>query len=309
MSGIQPGGGETPQDDSVVTGTLASNGATVEISTEDRATVIAIYPTAISAFVVPQGTADDVTWYNLVGYPVSSGEAVSILTANVPYVIPCAGWIKVRLTSAFWTAGSTAVTLTASIKRQRDALTAIARTSQPTALGSTVQGIPGVNKYGMLHAAAAIDTLVEWGKVFRVTTNYVSTGAAPETAFMLLRNPAGYGISIKILGITFQVPVTGSVEYRVYRAPTVTAVGTALTPVGNRQTGQAAAVGLMYRLPTIAANGTLTNAVHLQNTTTPHRDDSGISRWLDAGNDMLITVEKSGAGVLTCVTVDYVEQA
>lgn len=296
-------------DDLTVTDTLSFNGDTVEIATEGRTSVIAYYPTAISSFVVPQVTMDNVTWVSVYGYPVVTGEVTSLLSSATAYVIPAAGWLKVRLIASFWSAGTTSVTLTATSAPNRNTGTGLVRLTQPTAFGATTQAVPGVSKYGLSQTIDSTKVFTEWGRVFRVTTDYISTGVAAQRPLMLIRNPAGSGTIIKILGITFQVPVTGSVEYRVYNAPTITAVGTALTPVGNRQTGQAAAIGLMYSLPTAAAFGNITTAVHLQNTTTPTRDLSEITRWLDAGNDMLITVEKSGAGVLACVTVDYVEQA
>jgi hypothetical protein len=296
---------KTPAMSASVVDSLTFNGDAVTISTVGRSTVVVGSVGAIAALVVPQGTMDGVTWVNLYAYPVSGGNSVISLADGALYSVPVAGFSQFRITAAFWTSGSSTVTITASSTGRPTPSIGTVRTSQPTAFTNNQYQAPGLDNYGLAMTKSADRVLVEWGKAFRASSNFISTGAAPETPLLLIRNPAGSGKVMTITGILYSPPQTGDVEFRRYQGPTITATGTAVAISGARQVGQAAASGQIFSLPTASTFGTLVEAVHLQNTATPYHATLAI---LDPGNDMLITVQKSGAGVLTAVSVEHSEQ-
>jgi len=147
------------------------------------------------------------------------------------------------------------------------------------------------------------------GKMFYASSNYVTTGAAAERPMMLVRNPVASGISLIFDACMLNPPGSGSCIYRTYLNATVTVNGTVVTAVGGRQTGQAAAVGLITTIPTVTANGSLIDSTRIINTADCITMNYDFGFILEPGNNLLFTVEKSGAGVDTSVDLAYAEVA
>lgn len=92
-------------------------------------------------------------------------------------------------------------------------------------------------------------------KVFSGTTVSTLTVGTTETALYLFKNPSGSSIKARIFKIV--LTVNGSATFRFYHTPTITANGTAITPINQRiMTSPASAVVTPFYSPTISANGT-----------------------------------------------------
>lgn len=178
------------------------------------------------------------------------------------------------------------------------------RTTQPTAGADATTQIPIITNYGLAVVAQAPAVLVEWGKMFSATTNFLSTGTTAQTAYMLFRNPNASGVNCKLRKINFY---GNGGSFRIYQDPTVTANGTAVTSVGNRQTGQATAQCLVTTLPTVSSNGTVFKSytVAAQNIRVEEFD---FSRWLEPNHFLLVTIAQSGNSAAGSVDIEWAEQ-
>lgn len=128
-----------------------------------------------------------------------------------------------------------------------------------------------------------------WGMSFNATTDTVTIVTNnTETPFAYVTNPSASGKTLKIYLISFGAPSTGSVVYRTYVNPTVTANGTALTIIGGRVTGQNASVASAFKSPTVSANGTLLS-VHRQNLNQDLLVIRDYDLFIEPGGSMLVT--------------------
>jgi hypothetical protein len=165
-----------------------------------------------------------------------------------------------------------------------------------------------IDSTALLGIADSTAIMGNQGFGFKATTNRVSTGSTGETPYLLIDNPGGSGKILRLDKMLF-IPTesTGAVTFRVYRGPTVTVNGTLLTPVGNRNTGQAAAVSNMYLQPTVSANGSLFFHVTLNAESPPFLYDLEQGTLLEPGFKLLVTADQTVSNSGGGVNLDYSE--
>lgn len=144
------------------------------------------------------------------------------------------------------------------------------------------------------------------GNQFAFVLSDFSAGATSETPFLLLSNPAvsasafgtGYGSLFQNLRRIISLTANDTVILRAYMNPTVTANGTAKTPVNVRPGSSNTSIAKLYESPSVSANGTLVDVI-ASNAFDPK--DSSSLLILDPGQSLLLTVQQSaGAGVVGC---------
>ena len=183
---------------------------------------------------------------------------------------------------------------------------ATTHTTQPVAYTDSTQNPITIDEFGIVATMSQAAIHCEWGKAFSVTTGFITAGATTsETPFLLIRNPNASGKTCKFNRIIVSAPSSGVVSYNMYMTPTITANGGALTVVGCRQTGQAGNVTLFNSLPSASANGTLFFSSRA-GSAYPYALDFG--RWLEANNNILITVIQSVNSITQAINVDFSEQ-
>lgn len=127
-----------------------------------------------------------------------------------------------------------------------------------------------------------------------------------ETVSLLLQNPAQTTVAFpsqggpsslfvdlrRMSGIT---AITSANIMRTYLNPTVTAVGTAKTPINMRKASPNTSIASLHSGPTISANGTLIEAISSAN---PETIASGDLIILDPGQSLLITLQTETSAVI-----------
>lgn len=183
----------------------------------------------------------------------------------------------------------------------------ITRVTQPTAAGDGTGQLKALGPYGLTLIANQAYTLTLWGKMFSVSSDYISIGGAVAPYFML-RNPAGSGKVCQIHSMHLASPQSGNVVYRVYWNPTILTNGTTLTAAGGRSSGQASNVCIPSRSPTVSANGTLMFSDNVPNQSSGVVVPPAGSRILDPGDEIMVTVDQSLAGQAGAVNIEWSEQ-
>lgn len=144
------------------------------------------------------------------------------------------------------------------------------------------------------------------GKTFIATTDLINIGTS-QTAFYLLKNPVASSKSLRLDKIILGLGSNAG-TFRIYRAPTITSNGTALT-ISNKhiQTSPTATVMQAFSQPTISANGTLLRPVSL--TTSIGQVELNYEGLfiLEAGFNLLITAQNSQNNSPTYVTCEWIE--
>lgn len=173
---------------------------------------------------------------------------------------------------------------------------------------ANIAGI-SLNGTGILGVGDATAILGNEGSSFKVSTDRLSTGNTNQSPYLLIDNPSGSGKIIRLDKLTFLGPVdiAGSVTYRIYIGPTVTANGTLLTEIGNRQTGQATGVGNFYTLPTVSANGAFNFIISVSGSAPPFVYDLEHGTLIESGFKMLITAQQTKSSNAGAINVDYSE--
>lgn len=148
-----------------------------------------------------------------------------------------------------------------------------------------------------------------WGINFSASTGRLALTGTTETPLALFRNPNGSGKIVRFQKIYFG-PTLGNnyCEYKLYINPTITANGTTVTPVGGRQTGQAAAIALVTHTPTISANGSLFKSIvasGLSGQTVPL--DLDFNLFLDPNNSLLVTRTLSSNATIGGTNFEWAE--
>lgn len=146
------------------------------------------------------------------------------------------------------------------------------------------------------------------GQMFHVSTNRQALTGTTEVAFFYFKNPSGSGKNAEIYRIDYSpiLDVGDNTTYRLYLDPTVSADGTGLTEIGNRQTGQNAAVVTAFFAPTVSANGTLLKTIIPYGATleSPYNG----SLIVEPNHSVLITRQISASGTLGGVNVEWRER-
>ncbi len=145
------------------------------------------------------------------------------------------------------------------------------------------------------------------GMGYAVTTNNILIANANENDFLLLKNPAGSGKTVRIERIIFgsdENQANKSTFFRIYRDPTITGNGTALG-INNLKKGSAVGVVTAFKIPTISARGTLMSAGSYQ---APRiSEDTELAVMLQPGENMLITIDPTAAGFDHQITAYFSE--
>lgn len=128
------------------------------------------------------------------------------------------------------------------------------------------------------------------GKLYLVNSTFINVTTPTETDFFLLKNPSGSGIvaTLQQLVMSSDENIGATYRVRVYKNPTITTNGTAVTPVNARQVGAAAVVCTTFRSPAISARGTLT---YVTNFTIGNPIVEPGTLLLDPNNNYLVTLQ------------------
>lgn len=145
------------------------------------------------------------------------------------------------------------------------------------------------------------------GMGYAVTTNNILIANANENDFLLLKNPAGSGKTIRVERIIFgsdENQANKSTFFRTYRDPTITGNGTALT-INNLKKGGSAGVMTAFKIPIISARGTLMSVGSYQAPRVS--DDTELAVMLQPGENMLITIDPTASGFDHQITTYFSE--
>lgn len=114
-----------------------------------------------------------------------------------------------------------------------------------------------VNDDGSINVTDIISDLALDNKLFITTLEYTIT-ASTESPVLLIKNPSGSGKILKLQKIELANihTVSSFIRFRLYKAPTITTNGTALTISSTNVGGSGSTVMQAYSAPTISANGT-----------------------------------------------------
>lgn len=136
------------------------------------------------------------------------------------------------------------------------------------------------------------------GKVFSFARDLTAVAGTSEVDWILYRNPTGSGVDVRLNEIIMSfVPNAANQNstFRIYRSPEVTSAGTPITVFKVKPSQAAEPKLLVYSDPTIASRGTLITLFTV--TAGNVVRDQQLSRFIEAGRDLLVTVHP-GAGNL-----------
>lgn len=162
--------------------------------------------------------------------------------------------------------------------------------------------IDGTSLLGM---SEAFPLIADRGGGFELAVDGISTGSASESPLLLIDNPSGSGKRLILETAIFGIPSTGTVVYRIYSNPTITANGTEISPVGCRQSGQNSPVAKWYSLPTASAFGNKFFVSRVDSM--PLLQDWNLSRVLEPNNKYLVTATQSVSSQSGNLTFQYGE--
>lgn len=148
------------------------------------------------------------------------------------------------------------------------------------------------------------------GQGFHVTTNHVAVAGTAENPFFYLTNPNASGKTVRITDINVGTSKGGtsvSTKFRVYRDPTVTANGTALTIVKAKKSQAAASVCSAFLSPTTTANGTIFASFASAPGGTVIDPMSEMEIMVEANEKLLFTVQNSVTNNESFVSISFVE--
>jgi len=205
---------------------------------------------------------------------------------------------------------STLVLLTSSIRsrfwRIQYTNGTVAQTSFKLTVTESVAYVPSITSLGETKTSDLWQARVESGNAYVTTTNFINFTTSNETDYLLLKNPSGSNKILKIkkfdLGVDFNNAPPS--VYRIYRDPTITANGTALTISNIRKSGSVS-IASAFRSPTISARGTLLVAQSFLGGTPTNEHNLGFI--IEAGENILITMDNGATNVDTCVTTYWSE--
>jgi hypothetical protein len=139
------------------------------------------------------------------------------------------------------------------------------------------------------------------------TTGNASLNNTTETPVILLANPSNSGINARAMYF-YAAPnsTQGIVTVNIYTNPTVSANGTAVTPVNNLVSASAPLSSMnLYGGPTISANGTKRLTVVTNAGADASLFNFAQTAILAPGNTMLMTVTVGNIGLLSSVNTYF----
>ena len=145
-------------------------------------------------------------------------------------------------------------------------------------------------------------------QAFTVTTELITIDSNSEKDTMLLKNPSDSGKKICLTHFKFGTD-SASVRsiFRIYKNPTITTDGTALTVASTYVKSSPASSEMeLYKLPTISDRGQILN-IDIAPSNSPSK---GLNRfyWVDPGNDILVTVDNSVSNAKTFSDIYWIER-
>lgn len=146
------------------------------------------------------------------------------------------------------------------------------------------------------------------GKGFVLTTNFVSISGTSVVNFLLLRNPNNSGKTIRIKKIVYQHRIkvaTDISRFRIYRNPTITSNGTALTINKMIFTQPNTPVLLSSLTPTISSVGTLFKVYTVVNSLLIDED---LTFFILPNENILVTVQNAATNKECAITLEFIEE-
>lgn len=144
------------------------------------------------------------------------------------------------------------------------------------------------------------------GKGFIVTTDEITIAPTTERDFVLIKNPTASGKLHRVNELTVTLrSESQDTTIRIYKNPTVTTNGTALT-VRNVRTSGNMPVSQVFSLPTISARGQLVAAYSRNADSLDRKLD--LALYLEQGESFLITVEGTTKRNDYTLTSTFVEE-
>jgi hypothetical protein len=140
------------------------------------------------------------------------------------------------------------------------------------------------------------------------TTNVLTIATSVEQPFLLLKNPSGSGKNMRLEKIIFQSDANSKNVFRIYRNPTITANGTALT-INNLRFSGSASIGTVYKISTTTSFGTLITPIIMLGSPAGSNTilDLDLGQFIEQNENLLITIDPSANGLSFAVTVYWVE--
>lgn len=146
------------------------------------------------------------------------------------------------------------------------------------------------------------------GQGYAFFSGVLNITLAAETDLILIRNPAASGKLLELYEQFFALPGESSSTtciIKVYKNPTVTLNGTALT-IGGLRNGQATAVQLANVSPVISARGIQVQEYNVTYQSLPPRHIDLI-RFIEQGESILITGTPSASTTPVTMSQTHVE--
>jgi hypothetical protein len=148
----------------------------------------------------------------------------------------------------------------------------------------------------------------ENGQGYNFTTGVNLLATAVNQPFLLIRNPVASGKKLRIKTVFFSSTANTQNIFNVYRNPTITANGTALTANKMRVSG-GNTVATGFRVPTITAFGTLITPVVMIGSPAGSTFvlEFDLGQFIEEGENYLIAVDPSAVNLSFSCTVYYIE--
>lgn len=147
------------------------------------------------------------------------------------------------------------------------------------------------------------------GKGFTTLTQEITISNTLENDFFLLKNPVSSGKIVRFQNLLMYLEKGTSVvfgTFRIYRQPTITADGTALTINKIRPSQTASSVCSAFKLPTISSRGTLVTSLR-SNTEQFNQRFQDLGRYLEENNNLLVTFQPETSGTTATVLFEWLE--
>ena len=156
------------------------------------------------------------------------------------------------------------------------------------------------------------------GILYSATARDISYNNAVENSLMYLINPSNSTSIIKIGHIEFsplynnpanplKPTPQGQTIYRIYLNPTLTSLGTNITPINMNLAYPNASIVSCSSTGTFSSFGTNLKTIVINNVAKEFIYDLNFSLWLNAGSSILITAQNSGNNFFNTVNILYGE--
>lgn len=158
-------------------------------------------------------------------------------------------------------------------------------------------------------SANTISQFVAQNKVYSFSSDLNMTTSGTQNPLVLLKNPSGSGKVIYLYKVIFGTNVTNVLaEFKIYANPTVTANGTAITPISNNIGGGASAsIVQAYSLSTVSSPGSNLNSFTISQNNSAFSSIEDFSIFIQPDNSLLLTGNPGSNSREASITVVWVE--